>query len=174
METQTASAPVARWGRVALSALPLQLARVVTLGPAARVLAVNVNGSAAEHTLVTGAQAVIPTVLHALDGSAVSLEIHYQPGPEIIPSAVESRVGDPNQGLKIRSLAKEGDVLVLEVEGIAGHPYVLILNHPDRVVRVEGGTLEENRILLRIPGAQDRSFRIHRLRLYLKGGSGPR
>ncbi len=138
------------------------------VGPAARILAVETNGSASEYALEKGAQNVLPTIRHTLADRELSLEVRYLPGPEIIPVTPASRVGDPNQGLRILSLVEADEVLVLKVEGLSGRSYIMNLSHPERVERIEGGGLEENQITLEIPGARDAGYRIHILRIHIQ------
>jgi hypothetical protein len=138
------------------------------LGPLARILAVKANGKATDYSLETGAQNILPTIQHTLLDRRLSLEIRYLPGPEIIPVAAESRVGDPNQGLKMLSLVREEDVFVLKLEGIAGRSYTLSLSHPERVERIEGGVLDGNRISIKIPEERNAAYRIHMVRIYIE------
>ncbi len=138
------------------------------LGPAARILAVETNGRAAQFSLEKGAQNVIPNIRHTLAEQSLSLEIRYLPGPEIIPVTPESRVGDPNQGLRILSLVGEDEVLALKVEGLSGRSHTINLRHPEVVERIEGGVLEEDRITLKIPGESDAGYRLQILRIHIK------
>ncbi len=138
------------------------------LGPAAHIRAVEKNGRAVDYSLEMGAQNILPTIKHTLNENLLTFEIRYQPGPEIFVVPTASPVGDPNLGLKIISLVRENDVLILKMEGISGQSYTLGLNHPERVKTVVGGMLEEAGITIEIPGERDAGYRMHILRVQVK------
>jgi hypothetical protein len=138
------------------------------LGPAAQILAVELNGNPAPYSLEKAAQNVMPTVLHALKHEHLSLEIRYHPGPEIFAMPETSLVGDPNSGLRMISLVRDDGVLTLRLEGIPGRAYTLGLSHPARVKTVEGGALRENGLTFEIPGKPGEGYRLHTLRIQIE------
>jgi len=86
------------------------------------------------------------------------VEIEIEPTVEILPPAVESRVGDFDKGLKFIRLELDGKDLKVVVEGLAGQSYTLRITHGELVQGVSGGTLQGNRLIVQFPAANERQF----------------
>jgi hypothetical protein len=77
-------------------------------------------------------------------------------------------VGDYDKGLKIIRVAPEGKTLRIVVEGLADHDYILRVARSDHIDEVTGATLDEDRLLIRIPGEKSRKFVKHEVIVGLK------
>ncbi|NOR15002.1 MAG: hypothetical protein GQ544_04800, partial [Candidatus Aminicenantes bacterium] len=86
---------VIRMSLTAERAAGYRLTLAPALGPAAQVLAVEVDGRAADFSLEVGAQSILPTIRQTLNENPLSFEIRSLPGPEIFSVPLASQVGDP-------------------------------------------------------------------------------
>jgi hypothetical protein len=102
-----------------------------------------------------------------LTGSDV-IQIELEPIVEILPPAVESRVGDLDKGLKIVKLELSGKDLKVVVEGLAGQSYTLRITHGELVQDVIGASVLENRLNIRLPSGKEGEFLRHEVVLKLK------
>jgi len=76
------------------------LAFAPSFGPGTEVQAVRINGEAADFKMMSSARFVRPEVRFSLSGRD-AVEIDLSPTVEVLPPAVESRVGNSDKGLKI-------------------------------------------------------------------------
>jgi len=96
------------------------------------------------------------------------VEIEIEPTVEILPPAVESRVGDFDKGLKFIRLELDGKDLKVVVEGLAGQSYTLQITHGELVQEASGGILQGNQFTFRFPAANERRFVRQEIVLTLK------
>ena len=142
------------------------------LGVGTRVIRASVNGQSVEHEIILSEQPAPQNMQFrvrpfGLTGHDI-IEIEFEPTVEILPPLIESTVGDYDKGLKIIRVAPEGKTLRVVVEGLAGHAYILPITRSDPVDEVIGATLDEGRLLIRIPGEESRHFVRHELVIKLK------
>ncbi len=136
------------------------------LGPLARIGSVSVNGQDHGFEVLTGPQAVQPDITVSA-GEETEIVIRFDPGFEILPPLPSTPVGEPDRGLKIISLNKEGTTLVLEVEGLCGREYSLKTLKPEHAVEIQGGDMISDQLTFKIPDGPPGSFRRHRLDIRL-------
>jgi glycogen debranching enzyme len=96
------------------------------------------------------------------------VDIEIEPTVEILPTAVESRVGDFDKGLKIIRLELDGKNLKAVVEGLAGQSYTLRIRHGELVQDVRGASVLGNRLTIQFPLGKEREFLRHEVILRLK------
>src|SRR5690606_33598518 len=113
----------------------LELAPALPLG--ATVTAVRVNGSPAQFDVETSAYDVHATVAATLDSTLV-VDLDVRGGLEVVPPAHRPAIGAPPSGLRVLDVRRDGNVMVVEIEGRAGMDYLLTLRGGDRVVSAEG------------------------------------
>jgi hypothetical protein len=133
----------------------------MTFGPALGlgtvVRAVRLNGQPVDFKIVPSAQAVLPCLDFGLTGEDV-VEMELDPAFELLPPVLESRVGDPNEGLKIISLGLEGKNLKAVVEGLAGAVYHLRSVNGELAEKATGAGLKDGLLLLQFPEGREGEF----------------
>ena len=75
------------------------------------------------------------------------VEIHFEPTLELLPPSNASQLGDRNRGLKIISIKREGQQLIVDTQGISGESYTLNIVNCERMVKVNGAEENENKII---------------------------
>lgn len=138
-----------------------------SFGPGTTILSASVNGKPAAFVGVgPAALSVRPSVEFPLTGED-TVEIGFAPTVEILPPAVETRTGDANRGLKVIrvELSTPKDGLEIVVEGLAGETYELPVTMSDRIGAVEGATLSNGRLIIRIPGLLGTGFVRHTVKV---------
>jgi hypothetical protein len=148
-------------------AVALELAPALPLG--ATVTGVRVNGEAAPHVAEASAYDVHAAVTASLDSSLV-VEFDLRGGLEIVPPAHRPGIGEESAGLRVVDVRRQGDEMLIDVEGRADTEYLLALRGNDRVAAVAGADLVDERdgtVTLRIavPGGEDWERRQVRLTL---------
>jgi hypothetical protein len=88
-----------------------------SFGPGTDVQAVRLNGKAADFQMTSSPRFALPEVRFSLSGRD-TVEIEFEPTVEVLPPAVDSKVGDPDRALKIIRAVREGDELKVLVEGM--------------------------------------------------------
>ena len=120
-------------------------------GIGTKIQSVLVDGEYMPFKTVESIQVVRPTFSVRVKDKPMRVEIVYRPTVEILPPFTESRVGNGNRGLKIISLRRHEDRLVLECEGLAGEMYSIRVVNPGLIQNVEGGRLEGGTVVIRFP-----------------------
>jgi glycogen debranching enzyme len=127
------------------------------LGPGAVVRAVRLNGQRVDFKIVPSPQAVLPRLDFGLTGEDL-VEMEFEPAFELLAPAPESRVGDPNEGLKIISLELEGKNLKAVVEGLAGRVYPLRSVNGELAEQATGAGLKDGLLWLQLPEGREGEF----------------
>ena len=146
----------------------LELAPALPLG--ATVTAVRVNGSPAQFDVETSAYDVHATVAATLESTLV-VDLDVRGGLEVVPPAHRPAIGAPPSGLRIVDVRRDGNVMVVEVEGRAGMDYLLTLRGGDRVVSAEGAEVVEQgagAVKLRIAVPPGADWRRRQVRLTIE------
>jgi hypothetical protein len=139
------------------SGLPYQMTFAPALERGTDVRTVKVNGRSVNFNLESSGQVTRPMVRFELTGQD-AVEIEFDPTVEVLPPIVKSRVGDPDKGLKIVRLGREGKNLDLKVEGLAGERYHLALTRSELVAGVTGAELRDGGLEILIPAGPSGRF----------------
>ena len=126
-------------------------------GPGTEVRAARVNGKSVDFKLTPSPRVVRPEVRFSLSGEE-AVEIDFEPTVEILPPAAESRVGDPDRGLKIIRVAREGNELKVLVEGLAGQTYSLGVTCGEFIREIQGAEFSGNGLVIRFPSGKEGHF----------------
>ncbi len=141
-----------------------------SFGPGTTVLSASVNGKPAAFVDAGPAALAVRTYVEFPLTGKDTVEIGFEPTVEILPPTVATRTGDGDRGLKVirvdLSVPKDG--LEVIVEGLAGETYELPVTMSDRVGSVEGATLSNGRLTIRMPGPPGAGFVRHVVRIVLK------
>lgn len=138
------------------------------LGIASRIKTVRVNGQTHPYKLLQSRYLIHPEIAVDLQGSTTLVEIQYEPSLEILPPVNPTRTGERNQGLKIIDLFYENSRLMLTVEGLAGHSYLLPLLHPESIGEVKGAELEGERLRISFQKTAEEDFLSQTIQIDLK------
>ena len=132
---------------------------VPSLGLGTDVRSAEINGIARAFILEgsPSAQAVRPAMEFALSGDD-TVEVGFDPVPEIIPPRPATKTGDLNRGLKIIRTGIVDRELRLWVEGLAGETYVLELRNGAKVSSVLGAKFDGRRLTIAMPAGQPGEF----------------
>jgi hypothetical protein len=88
-----------------------------------------------------------------------TVEVDFDPVPEVLPMEAPSRTGDGDRGMKIVSVhADEAEMRVI-VEGLPGREYRLLLANADLVFDVQGAELRGSGLTVRFPQESTDAFR---------------
>ncbi|MFZ2053056.1 MAG: GH116 family glycosyl hydrolase [Candidatus Aminicenantales bacterium] len=128
-----------------------------SFGPGTEVRAVRVNGQPVDFKPTSSPRVVRPEVRFSLSGRD-AVEIDFEPTVEVLPPATKSRVGDPDGGLKIIRVAREGNELKVLVEGLAGRTYSLGVTCRELIREIQGAKLSGDRLEIRFPGEKAPGF----------------
>jgi len=71
----------------------------------------------------------------------LTVEIHFQPGVEIIVPTVRPAIGDQTSSLKIVRAKARKDTITIIVEGVSGRAYSLWVNFSGKLLEVKGARL---------------------------------
>jgi len=124
------------------------------LGIGTEITSVKIEGNSIPFKVQESSQLIHPQITISLKAAAVSVEILFKPTVEILPPVIKSRVGDRNRGLRILSLKRVDEQLILECEGLAGETYSLGMVNGALVRDVRGGELETDRIEIQFPSTR--------------------
>ncbi len=145
----------------------LKMTFAPSFGLGVRIRDVRLNGQPLQFEVLPPRALVRPLIKLSLSCRDV-VEIKFDPAVEILPPKVESRVGDFDGGLKIIRQELEGKNLKLAVEGLTGQDYTLGLANAHLVEEVRGGEVADDRLLIRIPTAEEKRFLRHEIIIRMK------
>jgi NADH:ubiquinone oxidoreductase subunit F (NADH-binding) len=94
--------------------------------------------------------------------------MEFDPSVEILPPLVRTKIGDRNKGLKIISVEKEGRLLKVNMEGLADEFYELGVMNEELIDKVEGATLDGNKLKIEIPPGKNQAFLPHQILIYVR------
>jgi hypothetical protein len=137
------------------------------LGPLAQIEKVTANGQNQTFNVIPGPQTVQAEIIIPVT-KKLEINIHFKPGFEIIPPVPETPVGYPDRGLKILSLNRQGNTLLLEVEGLADREYFLKTLGREHIGGIHGGEFVPDGLTFKIPTGPPLSFQPHQLKFNLK------
>lgn len=103
-----------------------------------------------------------------IKNNSMMIEMEFDPSVEILPPLVKTKIGERNKGLKIISVEKEGRLLKVKVEGLADEFYELGVMNEELIDKVEGATLEENKLKIEIPPGKNQTFLPHQILIYVR------
>jgi glycogen debranching enzyme len=115
------------------------------------------NGQERPQSTTRPARCVQPIIEALLTGKD-RVEIEIEPAFEILPPAIESRVGDFDRGLKVIRQELHDKTLTVMVEGLAGQEYSLGVLNADLIAAVTGAELKGDRLIIRTPPGEARVF----------------
>ncbi len=138
-----------------------------SFGPGTEVRTVRVNGKPVAFKMASSPRVARPEVRFVTSGRDI-VEVDFEPTVEILPPAAESRVGDPDNGLKIISVGREGNELSLRVEGLAGRSYSLDVTCGELIREVQGAALSRNRIEICFPAEKEARYLQQEILIRLK------
>jgi len=130
----------------------LQLAPTFAMGT--DIESVTVNDLNVSVTLLEYSQVILPKIIYPIKSDSIDVEYRFRPTVEVLPPVLVSKVGDINRGLKIVSMKRTGTRILLECEGLAETSYEIQLVNADLVQSVEGGRLQDDRIITVFPSGQ--------------------
>jgi hypothetical protein len=128
-----------------------------SFGPGTEVRAVRVNGEAADFEMMSSPRSARPEVRFRLSGRD-TVEIDLRPTVEVLPPAAESRLGDPDKGLKIIRVIREGEELKILVEGLAGQGYSLGVTCGEFIRETQGAKFSGNCLEVTFPAGKEPCF----------------
>ena len=139
------------------------------LGLGTKVRSAELNGAPLALTIEESpsSQAVRPRMEFALTGDD-TVEVSFDPAPEIIPPRASTMTGDLNRGLKIIRTGLVDHELTIWVEGLAGETYVLELKNGGKVDSVKGATFDGRRLTIDIPAGKPGEFLRREISIRLK------
>ena len=139
------------------------------LGLGTKVRSAELNGAplALKIEESPSSQAVRPRMEFALTGDD-TVEVSFDPAPEIIPPRASTMTGDLNRGLKIIRTGLVDHELTIWVEGLAGETYVLELKNGGKVDSVKGATFDGRRLTIDIPAGKPGEFLRREISIRLK------
>jgi hypothetical protein len=137
------------------------------LGVASRIQAMTLNGEPVDYSLTQGSQTVQPGSVFPVEGETQRIDVDFIPSLEILHVLPQTKVGDPNTGLKILSIHKEGALLEIELEGIANLTYSLRILNPKKVDSLTGAELHGDRLQITMPEGRAGEFVPHKISIQL-------
>jgi hypothetical protein len=139
------------------------------LGLGTKIRSVSLNGNdhpyeIDKHPL---SQAVQPRLDFQLSGRD-TIELFYEPAPEIIPPDNQAKTGDLSRGLRIVKMDWEGSEIVISMEGLAGRKYTLGIASGNRIASVSGAEFSEKGLMFKIARGAPGEYLSHEIRIRLK------
>jgi glycogen debranching enzyme len=128
-----------------------------SFGPGTEVPAAQVNGISMDFKMTSSPRLARPEVKFNLSGRD-TVEIEFEPTVEVLPPAADSKVGDPDKGLKIIRVVREADELRILVEGRPGQTYSLPITCGELIREVQGAKFSGDRLEVTSPAAQELRF----------------
>jgi len=144
----------------------LQFAPALAIGT--HVRSITCDGQSIPFEAKTFSQVIQPVSLIPLNNTSHQIEVKFSPTVELLPVITQSRVGDPNKGLKIIHVGRENDKIDIHVEGLAGETYALFLRNAEFVKDVTGAELKDNTLKMVIPDTQTGGFVDHHITIHLR------
>jgi glycogen debranching enzyme len=123
-------------------------------GPGTEVRSVRVNGKPAAFKMMSSARIARPEVRFVTSGQD-TVEIDFEPTVEILPPAVHSKVGDPDSGMKVIRVTREGGEMKVLVEGLAGQTYSLGITCGELIREIQGAASSGDRLEIRFPSEKE-------------------
>lgn len=144
----------------------LHLSPAVGLEP--QIESLTVNGNPVEFDVNSFSQVVQPSAHIPIENETIHIQISVVPGIEILPPLFKSQVGDRNQGLKILSVQKNKNSLKIKVEGVSGRKYQLRILNSNLVRKIEGATLNGEKLCFQIPERKPMKYYVSTIILHKK------
>jgi len=110
---------------------------------------------------------VQPRIVAELTGED-TIEVAFDPAPEVLPPDIVSRTGDVDRGLKVVRVERTETGLELVLDGRAGETYNVNVFQFDKVVSVEGAEFDRGRLTVRFPDGEAGAFVRRVVKLVLK------
>jgi glycogen debranching enzyme len=138
------------------------------LGIGTEFTSVTADGKQQEFKTHEKAQVTLAMVEIPVTDETMQLDLGFVPAVEILPALPKTKVGDNNKGLKIISVKKEFSQLTIQMEGLARRIYALPITNAEKVTKVEGAALENDKLKINMPEGKSRQFVSHRIILHLE------
>ena len=131
------------------------------LGPGTRVIGATLNGKPipwSDEAVEGGSSLYVqPRVVAELSGED-TVEITFDPVPEILPPDVMSRTGDVDRGLKVVKVEFVAGQLKVLLDGRTGETYGLGIFQADKVASVENAEFDRGLLTVRFPDGERGTF----------------
>jgi len=131
------------------------------LGPGTRVIGATLNGKPVPWSDEAGEGGsslyVQPRVVAELTGED-TLEITFEPVPEVLPPDVVTRTGDVDRGLKVVKVEFLDGQLKVILDGRAGESFGLAIFQADKIISVEDAQLDRGLLTVRFPDGEPGTF----------------
>jgi hypothetical protein len=138
------------------------------MGIGTEFTSVTVDGNRKEIKTQEKAQVAQARVEIPVRDGTTQLDLEFVSTVEIIPVFPKTKVGEHNKGLKIISVEKEARQLMIKVEGLASKTYALQITNAEKITKVEGAVLEDDKLKIDMPDGKSRQFVSHRIILHLQ------
>jgi hypothetical protein len=136
-----------------------------TFGPGTGIEHVLVNGEQRTFDRVQTPHYVQPRITVDIKDRYTDIVFKLTPCVEILPPENTTFPGAADRGLKLISVEKHAEQLIVECEGLAGHTYHLGVTHADLILDVIGAELDFEAIRLSFPTNGSSGFVRQKIRI---------
>jgi hypothetical protein len=130
-------------------------------GKGTEVQSLTINGNGIKFDILEFPQNMAVSAEIPITMPEMMIEMKIKSALELLPVITVSRTGDPNQGLKILSIQSSLGKATVKVEGLSGESYIMQVLNSEKIKKIEGAVLEQDRILITIPDGADNEFMDH-------------
>ena len=130
-------------------------------GKGTEVQSLTINGNGIKFDILEFPQNMAVSAEIPITMPEMMIEMKIKSALELLPVITVSRTGDPNQGLKILSIQSSLGKATVKVEGLSGESYIMQVLNSEKIKKIEGAVLEQDRILITIPDGADDEFMDH-------------
>ncbi|OGB61747.1 MAG: hypothetical protein A2Y94_12705 [Caldithrix sp. RBG_13_44_9] len=136
------------------------------LGKGTEVLSLTLNGDELKFDIQDYLQNMAISAEISMIVPEMVIEMKIEPALELLPVIPVSHTGDSNQGLKILSIHSSVEKTAVNVEGLSGETYFMPVLNSDKIKKLEGAVLEQDRIIITIPTSPDNEFMNHNFTIF--------
>jgi glycogen debranching enzyme len=129
---------------------PVQVVFAPAFGIGTGIGKARIDGRETTYRLIVSSQTVQP-LIEFLVGGETTLEVELLPTVELLPPPVLTKTGAPNRSLKILATNFKDKQLKVNVEGLAGESYELMIVNDDLLQSVSGCRREGRKLFLTMP-----------------------
>ncbi|MBD3414664.1 MAG: hypothetical protein GF421_09580 [Candidatus Aminicenantes bacterium] len=133
-----------------------------------QVTEVQVNGTEVPFDILEQHQVTQVTARFPMGSDPLLVQVFFQPCLEILPVIPSVKVGDPDSGLKVISLHRKDQTVILKVEGLSGKMYRLHMMHPELIQNIQGASVEAGYLMIKVPDHIPGEFVEHTINIELK------
>jgi hypothetical protein len=139
-----------------------------SLGIGTEITASRLDGQDISHQILPYQQQVQVMMTHPVAKEKHQLEIMMKNPLEVLPPVINTQTGEKNQGLRIISIVKDRNKLLVNLEGLSGRSYRLNLHQAEQLQEVQGGNFRENYIQFQMPASDSSEYIDYQLILVQK------